>query len=165
MGAKCAACTHPERDEIDAGLVAGRALRSLGKQYGMSASALFRHRNNHLSAALAAMAAQREEEVASTLVGQVRLLVARADELYAAAVKDGRSSAALAALKEMRGALDLLGRATGELKDASPVTVVNVQASEEWQQIRAVILSTLVAYPEARQAVAGRLLQLEAHNS
>jgi len=110
------------------------------------------------------MAAQREEEAASTLVEQVRQLVRRADELYTAAAKDGRSSAALAALKEMRGSLELLGKATGELKDASPVTVISVQASEEWQQIRAVILSTLMAYPEARQAVAGRLLQLNERN-
>lgn len=162
MGVPCAACHHPKRDEIDAALVAGQPLRAIGKKFGMSASACLRHRDRHLSPALAAVAAQREEEAASTLVEQVRQLVRRADELYTAAAKDGRSSAALAALKEMRGSLELLGKATGELKDASSITVVNVQASEEWQQIRAVILAALVAFPEARQAVAGRLLQLEA---
>ena len=164
MSARCAACTHPKRDELDSAIVAGQTLRAIGKQYGMSASAVLRHRDRHLSPALAAMAARREEEAASGLVAQVRQLVRRADELYTAAAKDGRSSAALAALKEMRGSLELLGKATGELKDASPVTVISVQASEEWQQIRAVILSTLMAYPEARQAVAGRLLQLNERN-
>ena len=164
MGVKCYCCGHPERDVIDAALVAGQSMRSLSKKYGCSVNSVMRHRENHLSPALAAVAAQRKEEAASTLVAQVRTLVARADELYTTAAKDGRSSAALAALKEMRGALDLLGRATGELKDASPVTVVNVQASEEWQQIRAVILQALVQYPVARQAVAERLLKLEAHN-
>jgi len=164
MGVKCYCCGHPERDVIDAALVAGQSMRSLSKKYGCSVNSVMRHRDHHLSPALAAMAAKREEEAASGLVAQVRQLVRRADELYTAAAKDGRSSAALAALKEMRGSLELLGKATGELKDASPVTVVNVQASEEWQQIRAIILSALVAYPEARQAVAGRLLQLQEHN-
>jgi len=140
-------------------------MRSLGIKYGMSLNAVKRHKLNHLSPALAALAARQEEEGLSTesLVAQVRLLVHRADELYRAAATDGRGGAALAALREMREGLRLLGAATGEL-DTRPVTVVNVQASEEWQQIRAVILSTLVQYPEARQAVAGRLLQLQAHN-
>jgi len=161
MGVKCYCCGHPERDVIDAALVAGRSLRSLGIEYGCSTNSVMRHRDRHLSPALAAMAAQRKEEAASTLVAQVRTLVARADELYTAAAKDGRSSAALAALKEMRGSLDLLGRATGELKDASPVTI-NLQTAPEWLAMRAVILSALMAYPEARAVVSGRLLELEA---
>lgn len=163
MGARCAACTHPKRDELDSAIVAGQTLRAIGKQYGMSASAVLRHRDRHLSPALAAIAAQRKEEAAGTLVEQVRQLIRRADELYLAAAKDGRSSAALAALKEMRGQLELLGRATGELKDTSPVTI-NLQSSEEWIKLRGIILAALVAFPEARQAVAGRLLQLQEHN-
>jgi len=162
MSARCAACTHPKRDELDSAIVAGQTLRAIGKQYGMSASAVLRHRDRHLSPALAAMAARREEEAASGLVAQVRQLVRRADELYTAAAKDGRSSAALAALKEMRGSLELLGKATGELKDASPVTVVNLQTAPEWLAVRAAIFAALMQYPDARAAVAGRLLELEA---
>ena len=163
MSARCAACTHPKRDELDSAIVAGQTLRAIGKQYGMSASAVLRHRDHHLSPALAAMAAQREEEAASGLVAQVRQLVRRADELYTAAAKDGRSSAALAALKEMRGSLDLLGRATGELNDRPQVTV-NLMQAPEWLAVRAAILAALTPYPQARAAVTGNLLQLEAHN-
>jgi len=161
MGVPCAACHHPKRDELDSAIVAGQTLRAIGKQYGMSASAVLRHRDRHLSPALAAMAAQREEEAASTLVEQVRQLVRRADELYTAAAKDGRSSAALAALKEMRGSLDLLGRATGEL-DTRPTMTINLLTSSEYLQVRDAIFAALLPYPQARQAVAGNLLQLEA---
>jgi hypothetical protein len=164
MGVKCYCCGHPERDVIDAALVAGQSMRSLSKKYGCSVNSVMRHRDHHLSPALAAMAAKREEEAASGLVAQVRQLVRRADELYTAAAKDGRSSAALAALKEMRGSLELLGKATGELKDASPVTVVNLQTAPEWLAVRAAILAALTPYPQARAAVTGNLLQLEAHN-
>ena len=123
--------------------------------------AVARHKAAHLSAALAAMAAERKGEAAAGLVEQVRQLVRRCDELYEAAALDGKSSNALAALREMRGGLELLGRAMGELDDR-PQIVVNFMASPEWLAVRAVLFAALAAYPEARQAVAGRLLQLEA---
>ena len=85
--------------------------------------------------------------------------IAQAETLYAAA-EDGKSGQALTVLREIRALLELLGKATGEL-DTRPLTVVNLQTSPEWLAVRDVILSALMACPEARATVSGRLLELE----
>ena len=161
MGRVCTICTNPEREAIDAALVSGMKYSAVARQYSVGSESVRRHHDAHLSPALAAMAAEREAEAAAGLVGQVRQLVCRADELYEAAVLDGKVSNALAALREMRGSLELLGKATGELDDRPQVTI-NLMQSPEWLAVRAALFAALAAYPEARQAVAGRLLQLEA---
>ncbi len=81
--------------------------------------------------------------------------------MFTTAAEEGKASQALAVLKELRSLLELLGKATGEL-DTRPVTVVNLMQAPEWLAVRAVVLSALAAYPDARAVVAGRLLELEA---
>ena len=164
MPRPCTICTHVDHDRIDADLVSGVSYSAISRKYNVGQESVRRHKASHVSPALAAMAAAREAEVAAGLVWQVRQLVSRADELYEAAVLDGKASNALAALREMRGSLELLGKITGEL-DERPVTVVNLQQSTEWLAMRAAIFAALMQFPEARQAVAGRLLELEAGSS
>jgi hypothetical protein len=55
--------------------------------------------------------------------------------------------------------IELLARLIGEL-DEKPQ--VNILVSPEWIAVRAAVLEALAPHPEARAAVAGRLLQLEA---
>ena len=161
MGRICTICAHVERDRIDAALVSGTAYSAIARQFEVGPESVRRHHDAHLSPALAAIAARRKEAAAADLVGQIRELVRRADELYEAAALAGKVTNALAALREMRGSLELLGKATGELDDR-PVTVVNLQQAPEWLAMRAAIFAALMQFPEARAAVAGRLLQLEA---
>ena len=80
--------------------------------------------------------------------------------MFRAAAAAGQGQQALAILKEMRGQLETIGRATGEL-DTRPVTVVNLQTSPEWIEIRGLLLAALRPYPEAAVA-ASRVLQLKA---
>ena len=44
------ACTHPKRAAIDAELLQGVSLRTVGGRYGISSSALHRHRRRHVAA-------------------------------------------------------------------------------------------------------------------
>ena len=80
--------------------------------------------------------------------------------MFVAAAGEGRTSQALAVVKELRACLELSGKATGELNDRPQVTV-NLMASPEWLSVRDVILAALLQYPDARAAVSGRLLELE----
>jgi hypothetical protein len=50
---------------------------------------------------------------------------------------------------------------TGELRDA-PQQVTNVLVAPEWLRVRGAILEALLSFPEARDAVVGRLEALEA---
>lgn len=162
MARHCTICDHDERSAIDAELVSGRAsMRDLAQKYCVSPHALGRHRDRHVSAALAAVQAERERDSAETLLDRVEGLIQRTERLLEAAEDAGRVSAALAAIKELRSLLELLGKASGEL-DTRPQVTVNLLASPEWLGVRELLFAALQPYPDARAAVSGRLLELEA---
>jgi len=161
VGRVCTICTHPDHAEIDASLVSGVAYSAIARQWDVGPESVRRHHDAHLSPSLAAIAAQRKEEEAASLVARIENLIDRAEVLFTAATDDGKSAQALNVLREMRGLMELWGRATGQLDDR-PVTVVNLMQAPEWLAVRAALFAALAAYPDARQAVAGRLLQLEA---
>lgn len=161
MPPRCTICTHPERDGIDSELAAGATYMGIARSYEVGPESVRRHALNHLSPALAAVRAAREEKEAADLVTRIEGLIARAEVMFGAAAKDGQSTQALNVLKELRALLELWGKATGQLDDRPQVTV-NLMASPEWLAVRDVILSALCAYPDARAAVSGRLLELEA---
>jgi hypothetical protein len=58
---------------------------------------------------------------------------------------------------QLQNQTELLAKLLGELNDAPQV---NVTISPEWQTVRAVLLAALAPYPDARTAVAARLLAL-----
>lgn len=162
MGRHCTVCVHERRDAIDALLVAADVSnREIARRYGLSYDAVRRHAQRHLSPALAAMRADAQVLEGAVLRDRIEGLIGRAERLLAAAEGEGRVQAALAAVRELRALLELLGKATGELNDRPQVTV-NLMASEEWLAVRAALFAALSPYPEARTAVSGQLLQLEA---
>lgn len=160
MAQACRCCHHPERDAIDAALVSGASMTEVAERFGVSRSSASRHSLRHLSAALAAVRTQTQEDTRANLLQRIETLIDRGEVMFAAASSEGKATQALAVLKELRSLLELLGKATGEL-DTRPVTVVNLQASPEWLELRALLFASLQPYPEARAAVSGRLLELE----
>ncbi|MHA1152136.1 MAG: hypothetical protein ACTSQ7_05625, partial [Alphaproteobacteria bacterium] len=48
----CTICTHKSRAKIDKTLVVGEKFRHIAAQFSVSTSALVRHRDDHLPAAL-----------------------------------------------------------------------------------------------------------------
>lgn len=162
MGRACSVCDHPERESIDAALVCRDSYRDIGNRYSLTTSALSRHLRQHVSPALAAVDAKRAtEEGAASLLDRVEDLVGRTERILSAAESEGKVTAALAAVREMRGLLELLGKASGEL-DTRPQVTLNLLASPEWIDVRAALFAALHGYPDARAAVSGRLLELEA---
>ncbi len=161
MARACTICEHLERDSIDAAHVCGESAPAIAARYGVSASAVYRHCKRHLSAALAAMQTEAQADRRASLLDRIEGLIERAETLYSAAAEEGKASQALATLKELRGLLELLGKATGEL-DTRPQVTVNLMASPEWLAVRAVVFAALASHPAARAEVSGRLLELEA---
>jgi hypothetical protein len=92
------------------------------------------------------------------------MLIGVTSHILLTARQEGHPSTALAALRELRGQLELLGKATGELNDRPQVTI-NLLSSPEWLSVRSVIFSSLADYPDARAALSGRLLELEGRES
>jgi|SRR5215204_2741418 len=159
MPRACTICAHENRHTIDHALVGGEeALRTISDRFGVSKSALIRHKDAHLPAAL--IKAREAEEVvrAGELLSQVRDLQGRTLSILTASEEAGELRTALAAIREARGNLELLAKLLGEL-DESPR--VNVLVSGEWVTIRTAIMGALIPYPEARSTVAEALLELE----
>jgi transposase-like protein len=158
MPRRCTVCDHPERHNIDEVLVTGAPYRSVAKRFGLSESAVYRHKVEHLPAHL--LKAKEAEEVAKAddLLEQVRYLQAHALDILERAENAGDLRTALATISQARGNLELLGKLAGELTDSPNV---NITVSAEWTKIRATIIEALGPYSEARSAVSAALLELE----
>jgi len=115
LAIKCKVCRHPKRDEIDRDLLSGHPLKSVAVKYGIPYSALGRHRRLHLSKHLFEAMQRFDEKRGIKLVDMVAALVKKADELLSKAEKKKDLRVALLGLRELRGSLELFGRATGEL--------------------------------------------------
>jgi len=164
MPRTCSVCGHPDRPAIDAALVGGESLRNIAQQFGTSATALHRHRAEHLPAALVAAQDAVEASQADSLLAQLRGLLGRADDQYAVArgivgkavaADDLRAATAAlqagnGALREARGCVELLAELEGEISRRPEVSIT---ISTEWIEIRSVILMALQTHPAARQAV------------
>ncbi|HEV2124213.1 MAG TPA: hypothetical protein VGW38_15745 [Chloroflexota bacterium] len=164
MPRPCSVCSHPAVEVINHALVAGEAAAAVSARYRTESGrplgrmAMQRHRDEHVPEALAK--AQEAAEVAhgDDLLAQVRSLQTRTLSILDTAETSGQLMAALAAIREARGCLELLAKLVGQL-DERPV--VNIVASQEWHHTRTVLLEALHDYPDARAAVAARLLSLE----
>src|SRR5215210_5056080 len=150
MPRRCTVCDHAERHGIDEALVSGAAYRSVAKRFGLSESAVYRHKTEHLPAHL--LKAREVEEVARAddLLDQVRNLQTHALDILERAEMAGDLRTTLAAISQARGNLELLGKLAGEL-DECPV--VNLNVSPEWLELRTVIVGALEPHPEAHGAV------------
>lgn len=162
MPRACTICTHEKRNEIDNALVSGVSLRDIAAQFPpLTLGSLSRHHRRHVSAALAAVETSEQADRRASLLTRIEALIDRAEIMFAAAASEGKATQALNALKELRLQLELLGKATGELS-TTPTVTVNLMQSPEWLEIRGAVFAALMAYPDARAAVSGRLLEIEA---
>ncbi len=71
MPRRCTICTHKSRSAIDKALVARERFRTIADQFGVSKTALIRHHDDHLPAALVKAQAAAETAQADALLAQV----------------------------------------------------------------------------------------------
>ncbi len=154
----CTICTHKSRAKIDQALVTRRPFRDIAGQYGVSKSALVRHHDDHLPAALVKAQDATEAAQADALLAQVVDLRDKALDVLDTAQGSKDLRAAIGAIREARGCVELLAKLAGQLKDAP---TVNILVSSEWQGLQAVILQALEPHADARLAVAEALTAVE----
>ncbi len=97
MPRRCTVCDHSERHSIDQALVTGAPYRSVAKRFGLSESAVYRHKTEHLPAHLLKAREIEEATRADDLLDQVRHLQAHALDILERAEKAGDLRTALAA--------------------------------------------------------------------
>lgn len=158
MPRRCTICTHPEREKIDAALVAGIASnRALAPLYNVSEAALRRHSKNHLPETLAQAHEAQEVAHADDLLGQLSRLQAEAHRIKDKAEAEGDYRAALTGIRELVRIVELVAKVSGELQEAQ---TVNVLIMPEWLTIRALVVETLAPYPQARDALVEALREV-----
>ena len=157
MPRTCTVCTHPEREAIDRDLVGGRPVRETSALFRVSEDAVGRHKAEHIPPTVAKAQQAADVAQADDLLAQVRALRSKAMSILLAAEAQGDLRTALAGIREARACLELLLEVEGEL-DRRPT--VNLLAVPEWLTVRSALLEALSPYPEARGAVAERLLAL-----
>jgi hypothetical protein len=118
----CTICANPKRAEIDAALVVGCSLRDVAGQFGLSRSAVHRHQE-HVPRALAKAKQAREVAEAGTLLGRIETLIRDCRTIAQKAQKARQWHPAVAALREVRCCLELLGQISGELTKREGINV------------------------------------------
>jgi hypothetical protein len=157
MARSCTVCVHPEKVAIDKAIVAGKSRAEISTTYKVGDSAVKRHREaNHVSKALIAVQARREERGAATVLDQINQLVDKVRVFIDRAEASGDDALTLKGIGELRSTLTLLARLTGEL-DERPTTTINVLASPEVAQLATALMIALAPYPQARIAAAAAL--------
>jgi hypothetical protein len=155
----CTICTHDQRSAIDEALVGGESFRYVAERFGTSATALHRHKAEHIPPALSKAQEAQATAQADDLLAQIKGLRSKAVGLLLAAEKAGDIRTALLGVREARACLELLAEMEGELNRRPQV---NILVLPEWERIRVTMLQALAPYPEARAAVAAALRGIDA---
>ncbi|MGO9684939.1 MAG: hypothetical protein ACLPTZ_20585 [Beijerinckiaceae bacterium] len=164
---------HPERARIEYDLARGVPVRVVGKKYGLSKDACYRHlekmpaemKADKLAellkpgANLDALKLEESEGLLANLQNQrIRLLLVQDVALELAdAEMVTRTSA------QIHRNLELVGKYLGELSSLSSVTVTNniIMSSPEFLHLQSGLLSIARAHPDARMDIVALLRGLE----
>jgi len=123
MPKECTLCTAVKREEINKVLDGGASLRDVSRTYGFSKSSVDRHRRACLPGIKARakemrLSIQRNVSVtspdeASPFIARVEDHATKMELIRDSAMKNNDDKTAIAAGREVRGAYEVLGKATG----------------------------------------------------
>lgn len=146
----CTVCAHPEHHAINVALVNRDPYRNITQRYGVSKYALTRHTKEHLPKLLLKAKDAVEVAEADDLLSRLEALQSRTLAVLEAVEGTENYTVALAAIREARSNLELIGRVTKELESAP---TFNLHLNPEWLELRATIVAALEPHPEARGSV------------
>lgn len=109
MPQRCSVCIHKNVDAINCELLRGTPLRKIAEQYGVSSTALFRHKQ-HMPAALAQAKEAEDIAQAEDLLKQIAELRKRAFAILDKAEQAGDLKTALLGIREAKGCIELLAK-------------------------------------------------------
>jgi hypothetical protein len=128
-GRPCSVCASPRREAIESAIVAGSGFRAVSRRFEIGRHALQRHARTHLRHELAAAEEKRQEErgaQAGTLLDRLGGINGDARRILTKAERAADFRAAVGAVRELRGLLELEGRLLGELRPAGTSVAVGV---------------------------------------
>lgn len=153
----CSICTHPERDAIEAAIVAGTSYRVIARQFLVGHDSVQRHAADHIQQSIQQAQEAKEEARGIDVAGQLK----RINEVAWSILEETREIAAhdvtLKAMNRVEKQIELQAKLLGELGSQNST----IWKSDEWKTIRETLLRVLMPFPDARIAVASALIALE----
>ena len=125
----CTICSHPKLVNIDRQLLRGDMLNGIAHRFHVSPDAVGRHRRHMRTAMLKAQAACEKQDLVygQTLIDEVKLIKADAERLQLEAEGRRDIRAALQAIRERVGIVELQAKLMGEIQTGSRSVTVNLQ--------------------------------------
>jgi hypothetical protein len=161
MARECTVCAHPDAVLINEALVIeSQSNRAVTRQYDLSKDAVRRHRE-HIPELLVKASQAMEVAEADSLLDRIEDLHRRTDAILVELEGTDLHGAKLAAIREMRRNLELIGEVTKEL-DRTPT--LNLHLNPQYIAVRTAIVQAVDPYPEAREAISRAMLELESSN-
>src|SRR5215217_3752476 len=158
MARECTVCAHPDAVLINEALVIeGQSNRAVTRQYDLSKDAVRRHRE-HIPELLVKASQAMEVAEADSLLDRIEDLHGRTEAILVELKGTDLHGAKLAAIREMRRNLELIGEVTKEL-DRTPT--LNLHLNPQYIAVRTAIVQAVDPYPEAREAISRAMLELE----
>jgi hypothetical protein len=160
---KCSVCEHPKRQEIEQATLAGEAFSAIAQRYALSRDSVRRHKESgHIDAKLVAASEATEVAQADDLLQQLVGIRADADRIMRKAERAKDYRAAVSAIRELRGVLELWARLEGRLAERAHGVQVGVAVNlpgspqefeQQWKKTKAAVFEALDHYPEAKAEV------------
>ena len=110
MPRTCTFCSNPQHQAIDQALVAGTPDRVVAERFAASPPSVYRHQQGHLLTTMLKAREAQEVAHADGLMAQLQSLQQKALEILARAEGTGNLRSALAALRELRGTVELTAK-------------------------------------------------------
>ncbi len=158
MARTCSICVHPERVAIEREIAATTSAQKISALFRVSPDAVQRHKAEHIAVVVQKARNDAEDMRGLDVLAQLRAINAASLQILHQARQAQDPQTALKAIDRIQRQIELQAKLLGDL-DERPL--VNLVVSPEWVQVRATLISALTPYPEARLAVAGRLVSLE----
>lgn len=103
----CTICGHKKRRKIDSAIATGTSYRDIAARFGVSASAIGRHRE-HVAGAVKRATDKREEDLGESILSRLEGLYKRGQKVLAQAEASQNLFAAVGCIRELRGILGAL---------------------------------------------------------
>jgi hypothetical protein len=123
-GPRCTVCDHPQRNAIEAA-VAVSSLRAIAKQWGVSHTAVYRHKGQHLQPAVARAMARRETLGAEALVQKLLGYLEKAEAGIEIAKRTKDLQGLARCIKEARETAVYIGKTIGLWSDPKTSTIID----------------------------------------
>jgi len=163
MPRSCSVCSDSRRALVDQALVGGVAVDEISRRYPpLSATSIRRHRAEHIPQAVAKAAEEEEVRQGLDVLGQLKAINSATFRILHEARNTGDPNTALRAIDRIQKQIELQAKLLGDLDERASINVL--VTSPQWVETRGALITALKPFPEARQAVVAKLLELEATN-